>query len=252
MTSCTSPRSADDPPVRRVGEQVVEQVGGRAQLVDGLQQRDEADPARRRPARSTSPASRASTTAASTSSAPRVIETMYGLARLSGRSGRAASRIAANIRVRACAGVVDSGGGVGASGRRDGQLRGEQPGPVRRGAGPRSASPARRAGRRAAPSAAWWASACSRTSRVASGSPSAATSPDRPVHRAVRGERRRGAPAASRARAAGRRAARRSPRSRCPGWCAAPAGDRGRGCSRSLARMQVTLSRYGSSALSRR
>ena len=76
MTSCTSPRSRDEPAVGRVGEQPVEHVAGRAQLVDGLEQRHEADPRDARRRRSTRPASRASTTAASTSSAPLVIETM--------------------------------------------------------------------------------------------------------------------------------------------------------------------------------
>ena len=51
----------DQAAVRRVGEQVVEDASaGLAQLGDRLQQRHEADPARRRACRSTSPASRAS------------------------------------------------------------------------------------------------------------------------------------------------------------------------------------------------
>ena len=47
MTSWTSPRSAHDQPVGRVAEQVVEHLAGLAQLVDGLEQRDEADPRER-------------------------------------------------------------------------------------------------------------------------------------------------------------------------------------------------------------
>ena len=65
----------DQPAVRRVAEQVVEDRAGLAQLVDRLQQRHEADPGDVA-GRSTRPASRARSTAASTSSAPRVIEMM--------------------------------------------------------------------------------------------------------------------------------------------------------------------------------
>ena len=73
-----------DQPVRRVGQQIADHLARAAQLVDGLEQRDEPDarerlphPVRaRRRARRPGPASRASTAAASTSSAPRVIDTM--------------------------------------------------------------------------------------------------------------------------------------------------------------------------------
>ena len=172
MTSCTSPRSATIRRYDGIASRPPTRSRGRAQLVDGLQQRDEADP------RGAADEVDEPGLAGEHHRGEHVVDA------LGHRDDVALARLRAvpveqlpdrhERPVRAGAAASDSGGGAGASGRRDCSSLASSRARCS-GAGPRSASPARRAGRRAAPIATWWASACSRTSSVAIDSPSAAT-----------------------------------------------------------------------------
>ena len=200
--------------------------------------------------RSTSPASRARTTAASTSSAPMRHRDDRGLARRPGRSGRGPRRTATNVdHVRIPA--SSSGGGVGASGRARGELGGEQARAVVAGqvlvapallAEPVDELPDGVVERR-------------RRARARRGWPASDRSRPRsapPIDDALRRRARRGARGGSRGRAAGRRRSSRVDGVVATRLVRAPLGDARPGAGAASAWMQVTLRRYGSSALSRR
>ena len=244
MTSCTSPRSATSRRYAGSPSSVVEQ--------------------RRRPSRSSSTVSSSGTKPIRATPPAQVDqpglagqhhrgEHVVGapghrddvaLARPPGRSRSSASRIVVEHRERAWRRPRRAAAGCGRSGRRDRRAP-RAAAAVRCSRGQVGVAPAtaRRAGRRAAPSAWWWASACSRTSSVARCSPNAADGADQPVQPAVGGQL---------AAVAQQRVAHEQQvveqlgacrGSRGPGSCGGAGGDPRRGCASSLARMQRPLSR---------
>ena len=181
----------DEPAVRRVAEQVVEHAPGLAQLVDGLEQRHEADP--RDAAVQVDQAG-----LAGQQRPPRARRRRPGSSRrcssrtTSGPKRSRASRIVVEHRERAGARRRRAPAGCGRQRAPPGELLAQQREAVRARQVGVAAATARRAGRRAAASAWWWASACSRTSRVARCRPNVATVRISAVHATVARPARRG------------------------------------------------------------